>query len=103
MAVTRLDILDSFDEIKMCVGYKYKGELLNEIPASLKILADVEPVYETFEGWKTDITKVRKYEDLPEKAKKYLERMAEVTNIKLGIVSVGPNRDETIVLAKDIF
>ena len=103
MAVTRLDILDSFDEIKMCVGYKYKGELLNEIPASLKILADVEPVYETFEGWKTDITKVRKYEDLPEKAKKYLERMAEVTNIKLGIVSVGPNRDETIVIAKDIF
>ena len=71
--------------------------------ASLKILADVEPVYETFEGWKTDITKVRKYEDLPEKAKKYLERMAEVTNIKLGIVSVGPNRDETIVIAKDIF
>ena len=87
----------------LCVGYKYKGELLNEIPASLKILADVEPVYETFEGWKTDITKVRKYEDLPEKAKKYLERMAEVTNIKLGIVSVGPNRDETIVIADDIF
>ena len=103
MAVTRLDILDSFDEIKMCVGYKYKGELLNEIPASLKILADVEPVYETFEGWKTDITKVRKYEDLPANAKKYLERMAEVTGIALGIVSVGPNRDETIVIADDIF
>lgn len=103
MAVTRLDILDDFDEIKMCVGYKYKGELLNEIPASLKVLAEVEPVYETFAGWKTDISKVRKYEDLPENAKKYLERMAEVTEIGLGIVSVGPNRDETIVIAKDIF
>ena len=103
MAVTRLDILDNFEEIKMCVAYKYKGEILNEIPASLKVLAEVEPVYETFEGWNTDISKVRKYEDLPENAKKYLERMAEVTGIKLGIVSVGPNRDETIVLAKDIF
>ena len=87
----------------MCTGYKYQGKLLNEIPASLKVLADVEPVYETFPGWKTDITKIRKYEDLPEKAKKYLERMAEVTGIQLGIVSVGPNRDETIVIAKDIF
>ena len=103
MAVTRLDILDSFDEIKMCTGYKYQGKLLNEIPASLKVLAEVEPVYETFPGWKTDITKVRKYEDLPENAKKYLTRMAEVTGIGLGIVSVGPNRDETIVIAKDIF
>ena len=103
MAVTRLDILDNFEEIKMCVAYKYKGEILNEIPASLKVLAEVVPVYETFEGWNTDISKIRKYEDLPENAKKYLERMAEVTGIKLGIVSVGPNRDETIVLAKDIF
>ena len=103
MAVTRLDILDSFDEIKMCTGYKYQGKLLNEIPASLKVLAAVEPVYETFEGWKTDITKVRKYEDLPVNAKKYLVRMSEVTGIALGIVSVGPNRDETIVIAKDIF
>lgn len=103
MAVTRLDILDSFDEIKMCVGYKYKGELLKEIPASLKILAEVEPVYETFEGWKTSITKCRSYDELPEKAKAYLTRMAEVTGIALGLVSVGPNRDETIVVAKDIF
>lgn len=63
MAVTRLDILDNFEEIKMCVAYKYKGEILNEIPASLKVLAEVEPVYETFAGWNTDISKVRKYED----------------------------------------
>ena len=103
MAVTRLDILDSFDEIKMCVGYKYEGKELNEMPASLKVLAKVEPVYETFEGWKTDISKIRSYEELPANAKKYLERMAEVTNIGLGIVSVGPNRDQTIVVAKNIY
>ena len=98
MAVTRLDILDSFDEIKMCVNYKYKGEILQEMPASLKVLANVEPVYETFPGWKTDISGIRKYEDLPENARKYLERMSEVTGIGLGFVSVGPNRDQTIIM-----
>ncbi len=98
MAVTRLDILDGFDEIKMCTAYKVNGKIINEIPASLKVLAQVEPVYETFAGWKTDISKIRRYEDLPANAKKYLERMAQVTGIALGIVSVGPNRDQTIVL-----
>ena len=103
MAITRLDILDSFDEIKLCVAYKYKGEILDEMPASLKVLGAVEPVYETFKGWNTDTTKIRKYEDLPETARKYLERLAEVADIKLGYVSVGPNRDQTIVIKKDIF
>ena len=103
MAITRLDILDGFDEIKMCTGYKYKGEIINEIPASLKVLAQVEPVYETFEGWKQDISGIREYDKLPAKTKTYLERMAEVTGIGLGIVSVGPNRDQTIIVAKDIF
>ena len=98
MAVTRLDILDSFDEIKMCVNYKYNGKILEEMPASLKVLANVEPVYETFPGWKTDTSSIRKYEDLPENARKYLERMSEVTGIGLGYVSVGPNRDQTIIL-----
>lgn len=102
MAVTRLDILDSFDEIKICTAYRVNGEIINEIPASLKVLAQVEPVYETFAGWKSDISKIRRYEDLPANARKYLERMAEITEIQLGIVSVGPNRDQTIVLA-DIF
>ena len=103
MAITRLDILDSFEEIKMCVGYKYNGKLINEMPASLKVFGAVEPVYETFAGWNTDISGVRKYEDLPENARKYVERMAEVTGIALGIISVGPGREQTIVLKKDLF
>ena len=103
MAITRLDILDGFDEIKMCVAYKVDGKILNEIPASLKALAKVEPVYETFKGWKTDISEIRRYEDLPAEAKKYLERMEQVTGIKIGIVSVGPNRNQTIVTADKIF
>ncbi len=102
MAITRLDILDSFDEIKMCVGYSYKGELLHEIPASLKVLAEVEPVYETFAGWNTDISGIRTYEALPANTRRYLERLKEITGIDIGIVSVGPNRDQTIVV-KEIF
>jgi len=103
MAVTRLDILDDFDEIKICTDYKYQGKLLNGVPASLNVLAEVEPVYETFPGWKTDISGIRSYDALPENARKYLERMAEITGIALGIVSVGPSREQTIVLAKDLF
>ena len=87
----------------MCVGYKLDGKILDEIPASLKILAKVEPIYETFEGWKSDISGIRKYDDLPSNAKKYLERMSEVTGISLGIISVGANRDQTIVVAENIF
>ena len=103
MAVTRLDILDGFDEIKMCVGYRYQGAPLNEMPASLKVLAEVEPVYETFKGWKQDISGVRAYDELPAEARAYLERLAEYTGIRQGIVSVGPNRDQTIVLEKELF
>lgn len=103
MAVTRLDILDQFDEIKMCVGYRYHGAPLNEMPASLKVLAEVEPVYETFKGWKQDITGVRAYEDLPAEARVYLERLAEYTGIAQGIVSVEPNHNQTIVLEKNLF
>lgn len=103
MAITRLDILDTFDEIKMCVGYKYEGKTLNEMPASLKIFGAVEPIYETFAGWKTDITGVRKFADLPENAKKYVKRMAEVTDIKLGLISVGPGREQTIIIEENLF
>ena len=82
----------------MCIGYKYQGEVLKRIPASLNVLALVEPIYEEFDGWLTDISGIRKYEDLPTNAKKYLERLSEVAGVELGIVSVGPNREQTIVL-----
>ena len=72
------------------------------IPASLNVLAKCEPIYEEFEGWMTDISGIRKYEELPENARKYLERLSEVAGVELGIVSVGPNREQTIVL-KELF
>lgn len=98
MAITRLDILDELPVLKICTGYKYKGELLKEYPASLKVLADVEPVFEEMPGWQVDISKVKSYDELPGNARKYIERLSEVTGIKIGIVSVGPGREQTIIL-----
>lgn len=98
LAITRLDILDHMPKIKMCVGYKIGDEVIERIPASLKVMAQVEPIYEEFDGWMTDISDIRYYEDLPENAKKYLERLSQVAGVELGIVSVGPNREQTIVL-----
>ncbi|HWR38188.1 MAG TPA: adenylosuccinate synthase [Patescibacteria group bacterium] len=98
MAITRLDILDNLKTLKMCVGYKYKGQLLNEFPASLKVLGAVEPVYEEFAGWQTSTCGIRRYQDLPEQARRYVERLSEVSGIDIGIVSVGPGRDQTIIL-----
>ena len=98
MAVTRLDILDDLATLKICVGYKYKGELLGEFPASLKVLAAVEPILEEMPGWKTSTREARKYEDLPVNARKYLARLSEVAEIPVGIVSVGPSREQTMIL-----
>ena len=98
MAITRLDILDEMKTLKICVGYTHKGQPLGEFPASLKVLGEVEPVYEEMAGWECDTTGVRRYEDLPVNARLYLERLSEVAEIKLGIVSVGPRRDQTMIL-----
>ncbi len=96
LAITRLDILDKLPKLKICVGYLYNGEVLGGYPASLKVLEKVEPIYEELDGWMTDISGIRSYDELPENAKRYLERLSEVTHVKIGIVSVGPDRDQTI-------
>lgn len=98
LAITRLDILDNMDEVKICVAYELNGKRVDGFPASLKDLAECKPVYETMPGWKTDISGIRNYAELPEAARNYVERIAKVTGVKLGIVSVGPNRKQTIVL-----
>jgi adenylosuccinate synthase len=98
MAITRLDILDKLKTLKICVGYKYNGKILDEFPASLKVLDKVEPVYEEFPGWETSLSNIRSYDELPVNAKKYIERLSEVAGIKIGIVSVGPDREQTMIL-----
>lgn len=98
LAITRLDILDSLPTLKICTGYLYKGQPLHEYPASLKVLDEVEPVYEELPGWQSDITGIRRYEDLPLNARRYVERLSECAGARLGVISVGPDREQTILL-----
>ena len=98
LAITRLDILDTLPSLKICTGYRYKGKPLHEYPASLKMLDAVEPVYEELPGWQQDISGIRRYEDLPLNARRYVERLSECSGARLGIISVGPDREQTIVL-----
>lgn len=98
LAITRLDILDTLPTLKICTGYLYKGKPLHEYPASLKVLDEVEPVYEELPGWQSDITGIRRYEDLPLNARRYVERLSECSGARLGVVSVGPDREQTILL-----
>ena len=98
LAITRLDILDALPTLKICTGYLYKGQPLHEYPASLKVLDEVEPVYEELPGWQSDITGIRRYEDLPLNARRYVERLSECAGARLGVISVGPDREQTILL-----
>ena len=97
-----LDVLTGFDKIKICTAYKMGDKIINNFPASLEDLAKCEPVYEELDGWNEDITKVEKFEDLPENAKKYIARIEELIDVNIDLVSVGPNRNQTII-RKNIF
>lgn len=96
LAVTKIDTLAGLDKLKVCVGYKFNGEVIDYFPASLEDLAKCEPIYEEFEGWGEEVANARSYDELPENAKKYLKRIEEFTDTKISIVSVGPKRDQTM-------
>lgn len=96
LAVTKIDTLAGLDKIKVCVGYKFNGEVIDYFPASLEDLALCEPVYEEFDGWDDSVANARSYDELPENAKKYIERIEEFTDTKVSIISVGPKRDQTM-------
>ncbi len=97
-AITKLDVLSEFDEIKVCVGYELNGKKLNTFPSTASILEKVTPVYETLPGWKQDISKARSYDELPPETKDYLKFISEKAGFEISIVSVGPRRSETIIL-----
>ncbi|AUN15895.1 adenylosuccinate synthetase [[Clostridium] sordellii] len=97
-----LDVLSGFDTVKICTSYKMGDKVLKEFPASLEDLAKCEPIYEELEGWSDDLTNVEKYEDLPENAKKYIAKIEELVGVSVDMVSVGPNRAQTII-RKNIF
>ena len=96
LAITKIDTLAGLDKVKMCIGYKFNDEIIDYFPASLEDLAKCEPIYEEFDGWDESVAKARSYEDLHPNARKYLERIEELTETRISIVSVGPRRDQTM-------
>jgi adenylosuccinate synthase len=84
--------------LKICTGYDYKGKILNDFPASLKVLGECKPVYETLPGWSEEISDAKKMDDLPVNVKNYLKRIEELTETSIHIVSIGAERNQTIVV-----
>ncbi|WP_321495816.1 adenylosuccinate synthase [uncultured Desulfobacter sp.] len=97
LAITKLDVLDDLDEIKICTGYEYAGNVTSDFPAQIHVLAQCSPVYEIHPGWKEKTSDITNFDDLPEKAKAYLARIEELSEVKIKIVSVGPGREATII------
>ncbi len=100
IALTKLDVLDTLTELKICVGYKHKGKLYEEMPSELAVLEQGVPQYITMPGWKQTTIGIKKYEDLPKKARAYVEKLCKLCGVKPSIISTGPRRDETIILER---
>ena len=99
--ITKLDVLSGLDEIKLCVGYKNGDEVISDYPYQQSILYNAQPVYETFEGWEEDITSIKNFEELPQNAKKYINAIENFIEIPITFISVGPERNQNIVIAND--
>ena len=97
LAVTKLDVLGGLEALKICTAYEYRGEIVDNFPASLKVLGECKPVYETLPGWSEDISGVQEMNDLPTNVKNYLNRIEELTRIPIDLISVGAERTQTIV------
>ncbi len=98
LVITKLDVLDGLDEIKICTGYEHSGTVYDAFPPAIKTLEECTPVYESHPGWTENISRIKDYADFPENTKKYLDRIRELSGVDIKIVSVGPDREATIVL-----
>ena len=98
IALTKLDVLDGFDELKVCTGYTLDGENIDHFPASITGQAKVEPVYETLEGWSEPTYGARSWADLPATAIKYIRRIEELIEAPVALLSTSPERDDTILV-----
>ncbi len=95
LSLNSLDVMTGLETVKICTGYKFRGEVIEHYPASLKMLAECEAVYEELPGWSEDISGVKTLADLPENTRRYVERVSELTGIPIAIFSVGRNREQT--------
>lgn len=93
LALMKLDVLDNFDKIKICVAYEYEGQRIDYMPSNME---NVKAIYEEIDGW-TSVVGIKDYDKLPQNAKKFIERIEEVTSVRVGIVSTSPERDDTII------
>lgn len=98
LAITKLDTLSGMNKLLICIGYELDGKVIDYFPASLEDLARCKPVYETMDGWDDSVQNAKSFDELHENAKKYLRRIEEFTETRISIVSVGPNREQTIVV-----
>ncbi len=96
LILTKLDVLDEFEEIQLCTGYTYQGKPLDHFPASLRVLEQCEPVYETWPGWREATGGARQFSDLPANARAYIERLEEVAELPITLISVGPSRESFV-------
>lgn len=96
IVITKIDVLSGLGKLKICTAYEIDGEIYESMPANTSLLYRAKPIYEELDGWDEDITKIEKYEDLPENCKKYLKRIEEIVNCKISVVSVGPDRSQNI-------
>ena len=96
VALTKLDILDHFEEIKVCVAYKLDGKEIKNMSEVLHCLEDVKPIYKLFEGWQETTTGIGSYSDLPEKTQEYIQFISDFIGVPVKIISTGPGRDEII-------
>lgn len=98
IVITKIDVLDAFDEIPFCVDYKYKGSILTEFPADVAVLAEVQPVYKNIRGWKKSLAGIKQWSELPTVAQDYIKFLSDYLGIPVSMVSTGPGREETIRL-----
>jgi adenylosuccinate synthase len=97
LAVMLLDVLSQFDEVKVCTAYELDGERIDWFPSDSFLLERCQPVYETLSGWEKDVSGARKLADLPANARKYVERLGELLGVRVSVISVGPDREQTIL------
>ncbi len=98
LALMKLDVLDEFDTINVCVKYRIGKKVYTDPPLAIKNLSLCEPVYERLDGWKEPLGNAKTFEELPQNAKRYINRLEELVGVPIGIISTGPERSKTIIL-----
>jgi adenylosuccinate synthase len=98
VALTKLDVLDTLDEVKVCTGYKLNGKMCESLPAVSQDLRLIEPVYATLPGWKSSTLGMTEMSTLPTNARRYVDFLSEQIGVQIGLVSTGPERSQTIIV-----